>query len=133
MHNKIGWVIILGFLLAGCSSDNIDLTDPLSSGRGFIEANLKGDYVKAAAYMVKDSTNDQLINGLRDSNSKMSADERERYREADIIIDSTKSIDDSTDIIYYKNSFKKEPTKLRLTRHGDEWRVDFKYTFWDNP
>lgn len=117
-------------IFLGCkSSPDVDLSDPISSARGFIEATLKGDYVKAEAYMLTDSTNKQYLAGLRDFSKGLDAGERENYREADIIIDSTKSLNDSTDIIYYKNTFKKEPTRLKLLKRGEDWKVDFKYTF----
>lgn len=132
MNRKIVVTAVIFFLFAGCSSDKVDLSDPLLSGRGFIEANLKGDYAMARNYMVSDSTNDQLLDGLRDTNKKMSKEEREAYREADIIIDSTHSPNDSTDIIYYKNTYKNEPTKLKIIKQGEDWKVDFKYTFWEN-
>lgn len=117
------------FLCWGCKDESVDLSDALSSGRGFIEANLRGDYVKAEKYILKDSTNEQYLDGLRDFNKNLTPLERENYRDADIIIDSTRLLDDSTDIIYYQNTYKKEPTKLKLRKKGQEWRVDFKYTF----
>lgn len=133
MNHKIVYSILAVLLCWGCgSSDKVDLSDPLTSGRGFIEANLKGDYVQAEKYMLNDSTNNQLLDGLKDSNKKMTPAERESYREADIIVDSTKSPNDSTDIIYYKNSFKKEATRIKLVKQGADWKVDFKYTFWEN-
>lgn len=114
----------------GCSSsDDLDMTDPLSSARGFIEASLLGDYLQAEKYMLQDSTNEQYLDGLADFNKKLSPLERNNYRTADIIIDSSKSENDSTTIIYYRNTYKKEPTSLKLIKRNNEWRVDFKYTF----
>ncbi len=130
---KIRIIVFLCALFAmGCSSEKVDLTDPLSSGRGFIEANLRGDYVKAEKYILKDSTNEQYLDGLRDFSKNLTPLERENYRDADIIIDSTRSLNDSTDIIYYKNTYKKEPTRLKLSKKGQDWLVDFKFTFVDH-
>jgi len=125
-------LISIVFFLAGCtSSDQADLSDPLSSARGFIEASLKGDYNDAEKFMLSDSTNTQYLDGLRDFNKKLSPIERESYRDAEIIVDSTRSVNDSTDYIYYRNSYKKEPTKLKLIKRGNDWKVDFKFTFID--
>ena len=126
---KIFYLFTVCAVLVSCSSEPIDKSDPLASGRGFIEASLKGDYVKAEKYLLQDSTNEQYMDRLREFNKKLEPLERENYRDADIIIDSTKSLNDSTDIVFYKNTYKKEPTKLRLVKKGDEWLVDFKYTF----
>lgn len=123
------WILFVVIILASCSSENIDRSDALSSGRGFIEASLKGDYVKAEKYILKDTTNEQYLDGLRDFNKKLTPLERENYRDADILIDSTKSKSDSVDIIYYRNTYKKEPTQLKLVKQNNEWWVDFKYTF----
>lgn len=124
--------LFLLVMFAGCESDNLDLSDPLSSARGFIEASLRGDYVKAEKYMLNDSINHQYLDNLRAFSKKLTPLEREYYRDADIIIDSTRATNDSTDIVYYKNTYKKEATRLKLRKRGDKWKVDFKYTFADD-
>lgn len=122
------------FLLTGCKSGgNVDKTDPLESGRGFIDASLKGDYTKAGEYILKDSTNEQYLNGLRDFNKNSTPIEREGYREANIIIDSSVAQSDSVNIIYFSNTFKKEPQKIKMVKKGTDWLVDFKYSFNENP
>lgn len=126
---KKTWIFFAILFLASCSSETIDRSDALSSGRGFIEASLKGDYVKAEKYILKDSTNEQYLDGLRDFNKNLTPLERENFRDADIIIDSTHALSDSVDVIYYKNTYKKQPTELRLVKKEDQWWVDFKYTF----
>lgn len=133
MSKKILTLITLIAILTGCKnkSGEIDLSDALSSGRGFIEASLIGDYVKAEKYLLEDSTNTQYLDGLKDFSKKLTPIERASYREADIIIDSTRSLNDSTEFIYFKNTYKKEPTRLKLCKQGNDWKVDFKYTFID--
>ena len=117
----------------GCNNSNdVDRSDPLTSGRGFIEASLKGDYVTAQKYLLPDSTNAQYFEGLKDFNSKMDAEDRHGYSTANIIIDSTVEKSDSVDIIYYTNSYKNKPSKIKLVKQKNNWLVDFKYTFRDN-
>lgn len=129
MKKHILCLLLPVLVLASCKEDTLDKSDALTSGRGFIEASLKGDYVKAGAYVLPDSTNEQYLANLKAFNAKLTPLERESYRDADIIIDSTKQLNDSTALIYYKNTYKKEPTKLQVVRKGNEWLVDFKYTF----
>lgn len=131
-------IIIIGcaslFFLIGCNGGtDIDKSDPLESGRGFIDASLKGDYTKAANYILKDSTNEQYLDGLRDFNKNSTPMEREGYRDANIIIDSSVSKSDSVNIIYFSNTFKKEPQKIKMVKKGTDWLVDFKYSFNENP
>lgn len=113
------------------SSPDVNLTDPLASGRGFIESALKGDYVQADKYLLQDSTNHQYLEGLVDFNKNSNKIERENYRDANIIVDSLVQVSDSVNILYYKNSYKKEASKLKLVKENGAWLVDFKYSFTD--
>ena len=98
-------IIIVSFIalvFSSCSNQSaVDLSDPLNSGRGFIEASLKGDYIKAEKYILPDSTNMQYLEGLKDFNKKSDKIERENYREANIIVDSLIAVSDSENILYY--------------------------------
>jgi hypothetical protein len=121
------------FLTASCNNnENIDRSDPLISGRGFIEASLKGDYKIAEKYLLKDSTNMEYFKGLENFNNKLDAETRRGYSTANIIIDSSITVSDSVDVIYYTNSFKNKPSKIKLVKKNKDWLVDFKYTFTEN-
>jgi hypothetical protein len=128
--------IIAGIFMitfAACNnSPEVDKSDPLESGRGFIEASLKGDYIKAKQYLLQDSTNMEYFQGLKDFNSKMDVVNRRGYSDANIIIDSSIAKSDSVNIIYYTNSFKNKPSKIKLVKRNNDWLVDFKYTFIGN-
>lgn len=132
--NRINLFFLVTMIsFAACnSSPEIRKTDPLESGRGFIEASLKGDYNEAKKYLLQDSTNIEYFNGLKDFNSKRSKEEKEGYKDANILIDSTQKISDSVTIISYSNTYKKKPSKLKMVRQNNEWLVDFKYTFTGN-
>lgn len=121
-------------LLLACNNgqEKADKSDPLESGRGFIEASLKSDFVEAKKYLLQDSTNLEYFEGFKDFNSKRSSEEIEGLREANIIIDSTHDVSDSVEIISYSNTYKKEPSKLKMVKRNNEWLVDFKYTFQDS-
>lgn len=126
-------MIFFMWMLSSCSnSSDVDKSDPLISGRGFIEASLKGDYITAQKYLLPDSTNMQYFEVLKDFNGKMDPETRREYSNANIIIDSSISKSDSVDIIYYTNSFKNKPSKIKLVKKNNQWLVDFKYTFVDN-
>lgn len=128
-------IILLAFMLiiSACNnSGDIDKSDPLGSGRGFIESSLKGDYINAKKYLLQDSTNIEYFEGLKDFNTNMSREDRRGYSEANIIIDSSITKSDSVNIIYYSNTYKNKPSKIKMVKHGNEWLVDFKYTFIDN-
>ncbi len=118
------------FILASCNhTAEVNKTDPLESGRGFIQSSLKGDFVEAKKYLLIDSTNNEYFEGLRNFNNKMSSEEREGLREANIIIDSINQVSDTVNIITYSNTYKNVPSKLKVVKRDNEWLVDFKYTF----
>lgn len=126
-------LFIVTLIATSCSSnESVDRSDPLISGRGFIEASLKGDYKIAEKYLLKDSTNMEYFQGLKDFNTKLDAETRRGYSDANIIIDSSIAKSDSVDIIYYSNSYKNKPSKIKLVKQNKDWLVDFKYTFTDN-
>ncbi len=126
---RLVFLVILISLNACNHSPEVRKTDALESGRGFIEASLKGDYDEAKKYLLQDSTNIAYFNGFKDFNNKRSQEEKEGYSDANIIIDSTQKISDSVTIINYSNTYKNQPSKLKVVRHDKEWLVDFKYTF----
>jgi hypothetical protein len=107
-------------------------TDPLETGRQFIDASLKGNYDEAKNYLLTDSVNIEYFNGLVKFNDRLSPREKEGYKNANIIINSAENISDSVMIINYSNTFKNAPSKIKLVRINSEWLVDFKYTFLGN-
>jgi hypothetical protein len=127
-----GLLVVITMITACQHSAEVNKRDPLESGRGFIESSLKGDYVEAQKYLLQDSTNMQYLNGLKEFNSQRSDEEREGYKNANIIIDSTQQLSDSVTIITYSNTFKNQPSKIKLVKKNNEWLVDFKYTFTDS-
>ncbi|HEY5408014.1 MAG TPA: hypothetical protein VIJ92_13050 [Ginsengibacter sp.] len=128
----IGTLGIIITITACNHSPEISKKDPLESGRGFIESSLKGDYDEAKNYLLQDSTNMQYFEGLEDFNSNRSDIEKEGYKNANIIIDSTQQLSDSVTIITYSNTYKNIPSKLKMVKKNNEWLVDFKYTFNSN-
>lgn len=125
----ISMLAIILVITACKHSAEVSKKDPLESGRGFIESSLKGDYDEAQKYLLPDSVNLQYFEGLKDFNSKRSNDEKEGYKNANILIDSTQQLSDSVTIITYSNTYKNQPSKLKMVKKNNEWLVDFKYTF----
>ncbi|MEO6188670.1 MAG: hypothetical protein ABIO82_03890 [Ginsengibacter sp.] len=122
-------VVAIVAIVSCNNSAEIRRTDPLESGRGFIEASLKGDYVEAQKYLLQDSTNLEYFEGYKKFINKRTKEEREGYSDANIIIDSTQVLSDSVAIISYSNTFKMKPSKLKLVKLNGDWLVDFKFTF----
>jgi hypothetical protein len=131
--NRVFLVLMIVLGLAACKDKStLNLSDPLQSGRGFIEESLKGNYDEAKKYMATDSTNMDYLERLKDFYKKMDQSEKEGLKNANIIINGTENVSDSVVIMNYSNTYKKIPSKIKLIKVNNEWRVDFKYTFSGN-
>ncbi|GAC1386250.1 MAG: hypothetical protein NVSMB45_15890 [Ginsengibacter sp.] len=129
MKRLVFYFVII--LLGSCNTPKSKPTfnDPLESGREFIDASLKGDYDRAKTYMLIDSTNIRLLESLQDFYKKMTPAEKEGYKNANIIINPSEAVTDSTQVINYTNTYKNKPSRIKVVKKSNEWRVDFKYTF----
>ncbi len=107
--------------------------DPLEAGREFIRLALDGDMRKAKAFIFPDAVNERLFERIEKKYAAESREEKDSYKEASIIINKFNSLNDSTAIINYSNSFKKENSEIKLIKVKGEWWVDFKYTFTGDP
>lgn len=123
------------FVMAACGnrSNNFPPAEnSLDAAREFIDGYLKGDFEKARFYMEKDADNLQNLEKMEKAyNSKNKAD-KQQYQQASIIIEGIEAVNDSTDIINYKNSFDKIARKVKVVKAPDGWQVDFKYTLSGN-
>ncbi len=126
------FISLLFFVACDQSVKTKKNTDPLEAGREFIDASLTGDYDYAKKYLLADSINLMYFERFVEFDKKKPATEKEGYKNANIIINSTENVSDSVTIINYSNTYKKEPSKIKLVKKNNEWLVDFKYTFLEN-
>lgn len=133
--NKFILIALIAYFFTGCNQQAEKIkknTDPLEAGREFINASLTGEYDYARQYLLSDSTNLMYFDRFVEFDEKKPAVDKEGYKNANIIINSTENVSDSVAIINYSNTYKKEPAKIKLIRKNKEWLVDFKYTFLDS-
>lgn len=124
----------LSIFLYACQSTTTSFPpaeNALDAGREFIDACLKGDFSKAAAYMLDDSTNRGHLQRAETKFREYDKEGRQQLRAASINISEVSDVDTATSIIYYSNSFDQQPLKVKVIRENKKWLVDFKYTF--NP
>ena len=97
----------------------------------FLRAALDGDYKKARTYLVKDSTNHQMIDIYeKDYNNNLPPEDKTKYKSASIrFLKETHEVNDSTTIIHYSNSYKNKPDSLKILRINGQWFVDLNFTF----
>jgi hypothetical protein len=135
MKNKT--LCALSFLLffaAGCADADNQQDDPASendidAARNFIQASLKGEYTRARTYMLNDSANQQFFDAYERNFTRLDGEEKRDYREASINIHDVNPVNDSTTIVIFSNSHKKDKDTLKVVKVNKEWLVDFKCLF----
>lgn len=127
-HLWIGAALTLA--IAGCSNVNYQKpADPLEAGRDFIRATLDANFSVADKYPLHDSLNSHLYERYKDWFSKLPSEEKSEYKHATININKVDKVNDSTTIIDFSNTYKKEPLEIKMIKTRNQWWVDFQYTF----
>jgi hypothetical protein len=125
--------LILLACLYACNDDrqtsSTTSDNAVDAARNFIQAALVGDYHKAKNFMVDDSLNNEDFNTVQRLNERLTPEEKQKYQEASIRIHQDRKVNDSTEIVYYSNSYKNKIDSLRVIRLNGEWLVDFKFMF----
>ncbi len=135
MIKKIFCFLLSAVAALACnnSSKNNPTTDS-DVATTFIRATLDNDFSTAEKYLLDDVTSRQYFeNFKRGGGVSKDKTEQDKYKAADIVINSLTPVNDSTTIVNYSNSYKKgNNTQLKLIMVNSKWLVDFKYTFADN-
>jgi Domain of unknown function (DUF4878) len=134
MLKKILFRLVCICLLASCNSSTKQnpVTDT-DVATAFIRAILDNDLKTAEKYLLVDETNQQYFQSFHSQYQAKDKSELEKYKTADIIINTLEPQNDSVTIVNYSNSYKKDiKTKLKAVRKNGQWLIDLKYTFTDN-
>jgi hypothetical protein len=135
MKNKTLFSIsFLLFILSSCANNDTQpdigaSENDIDAARNFIQSSLKGEYTRARTYMLKDSANQQFFDAYERNFTRLTGEERRDYREATINIHEVNPVNDSTTVIIFSNSYKKDKDTLKVVKVNSQWLVDFKYLF----
>ncbi|MDP3394058.1 hypothetical protein [Sediminibacterium sp.] len=120
---------LMFLLIAACSSPTKNFTpaeNGLDAGREFIDACLKGDFSRAAFYMVDDEKNKQLLLTKESAYRERDKEGRQELRLASINIKEVSEPNDSTVILYHSNSLDTSSKQTIIVKRNNIWLVDFK-------
>ncbi len=134
MIKKFSGTLLACILLLSCGeSKEPEPVTELEVAQAFINATFQNDIDKAEHFILKDSTNMQTMELLREKNKKLSAEQLAMFKKANPVIREVSTITkDSVVIISYSPSYKPETVyKLKMLRGSGKWAVDIKYTFWE--
>ncbi|MGV3658373.1 MAG: hypothetical protein ACO1NX_10470 [Chitinophagaceae bacterium] len=137
MKSKLFYSFLFLLFLGACGNNENDRSDStkttesdVDAARNFIRTALDGRYDKLDEMVVPDSTNLALVEVAHMTyQSRMSPEDKRGYRESSINIHNVQTLNDSTTIVTYSNSYKKTKNDLKVLQRGSTWLVDFKYSF----
>ena len=115
-------------LTAACNDSHTfkKAEDAQDAGREFIRASLDGNYEKASFYLYADSTNKMMFSKWKKDYDRMTPEEQQKYKDAEILPIDIHPVNDSVTSYTYANSYKKDTTTVRVVRINGEWMVDLK-------
>jgi hypothetical protein len=133
MLNKILITLLATAILSCNDAKESEPVTEMEVAQAFINATFQNDIDKAERYILKDSTNMQTMELLRENNKKLTKEQLGMFKKANAVIREVSTITkDSVVIISYSPSYKPETVyKLKMLRGSDKWAVDIKYTFWE--
>jgi hypothetical protein len=133
MLNKILITLLATAILSCNDAKESEPVTEMEVAQAFINATFQNDIDKAERYILKDSTNMQTMELLRENNKKLTKEQLGMFKKANAVIREVSTIaKDSVVIISYSPSYKPETVyKLKMLRGSDKWAVDIKYTFWE--
>jgi len=123
-------ILLFGFWACDADSDKYPKAEnAFDAGREFIDGCLKGNFTKAAFYMVNDEENNKHLLQIKNDYQVKTALQKEQYHEASIVVNQDEAVSDSLHIVNYMNSYDKIARKIKVVLRNGAWQVDFKYTF----
>lgn len=137
-HNKMRtscstgfFTVCLTLFLVACNAtgDSKPENTAMDVSRSFIRASLDGNFIQAKTLLSKDPKNEEYFNAYKNYYEKMSAGEKQSYRNASYEINAINDLNDSVSLVNYSNSYMKQPIELMVVKEEGLWKVDFKHTY----
>lgn len=121
------------FTIVSCGNEEkVPLTSDnhVDAVRNFVRAALDGKFNEARMYMIGDSLNNNLLDVAERSFKNLPQETKDGYRASSIRFPAPMiSLNDSTSIVIYSNSYMNNPDTLKVLRIKGKWLVDFKYLY----
>ena len=127
---KILSASFLLFILAACNNDKRGKSEnDVDAARNFIRSALDGKFGQARQYMLQDTANLQFLDVAQQNYERAPVQTINSYKGSTINIHQVNTINDSTTVVVYSNSFKKDHDTLKVLKVNNQWLVDLKYLY----
>lgn len=123
---KLFYSLLLLFACS-CGGRQRDLRaadDPLEAGREYIDACLKGDFSRAAYFMLPGDENAARLKEKERDYRDKDKEGRQQYRTASININEVIERSPDTTVIRYSNTVDKKSETIQVIRHSGAWLVN---------
>ncbi len=121
--------ILIFASLSSCNNGIVPNTD-IDVARAFITDILDNNFKEAKKLVLDEDINNQYFDLAKKEFESKKKEELKKYKEADIIINELKNVNDSVTIVNYSNTYKKDiRNEVKVVRVNGQWLVDLKHTF----
>lgn len=126
---KLYLLFSIPIIFFSCTLNQSVPSTDIEAASQFVQDIWHSDFKKAEELLLKDEVNNQIFDRFEEHFKTRPKEELEKYKNASIILNDVKPLNDSVSIINYSNSFNKaEKTDLKLIRKNGQWLIDLKYT-----
>lgn len=130
IHIQLAALLLLAVGCTNTENKNIsEGSNDIDAGRKFVRAALDGKFDQAQQFLLADTLNLNYLEVAARSYDKLSTADKENYKGASILIHESKSLNDSTSLLIFSNSFKNDRDTLRVVRKENRWMVDLSYLY----
>jgi|SRR5205085_12235866 hypothetical protein len=127
---KILSASFLLLILGACNNDKTSKSEnDVDAARNFIRSALDGKFSEARQYMLQDTANLQFLDVAERNYERAPVETINSYRGSTINIHQVNPVNDSTTVVVYSNSFKKDHDTLKVLKVNNQWLVDLKYLY----
>ena len=129
------WFFYIGLptlLLAACSSSKTVANNDSDVAQAFIRNVLNNDFNGADSLVIPDSVNEVWMSVTKEQYGRMSDTQLNNHKNADIVINQLKKINDSVTVVNYSTTVDTIPERVKVARINGRWKIDLKYTFTDS-
>src|SRR5438552_568138 len=129
MKSKLLIAIMIFATLNSCNTGSVPNTD-IDVARAFITDILDNNFKEAKKLVLDEDINNQYFELAKKDFESKNKEDLKKYKEADIIVNEYKNVNDSVTIVNYSNTYKKDiKNEVKVVRINGQWLVDLKHTF----
>lgn len=130
MKMKLFIAIFAFGLVASCNDKKKHPTTDIDVARAFIKDILENNYKDAQTFVLNEDMNNQYFDLSKKEFESKSKEELKLYKDADIIVNEIKNLNDSVTVVNFSNTYKRNiKNEVKVVKVNGEWFVDLKHTF----